>query len=352
MTRHSLNEGASGESPLVCICIPTYNVEATVRETLESILAQTYPNLVVHVSDNASTDDTLRVVESIADSRITIHRQEKNIGAEGNFTKCLQLATGKYTAIFHADDLYEPEMVAKQVKFLEGHPDVGAVFTEAITINEQGVPFGVIGRAPRSKAREVARFDFQELFQAMLLHHNFLVCPSAMVRTEIYRDEIKVWGGSLFQSASDVDTWLRLAAKQPIAVLGERLMQYRISQAQFSAAIRNRVERTDFFLVMDHYLAKPEIRNFTTKEDLRHYGWLERHERVARAFNLVGLGRIAEAKDLLKDSFGWDAIYAAMVSRRGAVTLAGGILLRLLMSFGAPRKIVAIASSIKRISWR
>lgn len=352
MTRHSINEGAPGELPLVCICVPTYNVAATVRETLESILAQTYSNLVVHVSDNASTDDTLRVVSSITDSRITIHRQEKNIGAEGNFTKCLQLATGKYTAIFHADDLYEPEMVAKQVEFLEGHPDVGAVFTEAITINEQGVPFGVIGHAPGCKAQSAVHFGFQELFKAMLLHHNFLVCPSAMVRTEIYRDEIRAWGGSLFQSASDVDTWLRLAAKQPIAVLGERLMRYRISHAQFSAAIRNRIERTDFFLVMDHYLAKPEVRNFITKDDLRHYGWLERHERVARAFNLVGLGRLLEAKDLLKDTFGWDAIHAAAVSRRGMVTLAGGLLLRLLILSGASRNAVAIVNAIKKISWR
>ena len=122
-------------SPMVCICIPTYNAAATIRETLTSILAQTYTNLVIHVSDNASTDKTLEIVESMADSRIHIHRHENNIGAEGNFTRCIQLATGKYTAIFHADDLYGADMVAKQVAFLESHPDAGAVFTEAEMID-------------------------------------------------------------------------------------------------------------------------------------------------------------------------------------------------------------------------
>jgi len=341
----------SDKFPLVCICVPTYNAASTVRETLESILAQNYSNLVIHVSDNASVDETLKVVESVADSRVTIHRQEKNIGAEGNFTKCIQLATGKYTAIFHADDIYEPDMVARQVAFLEANPDIGAVFTEAVTIDEKGAPFGVIGRAPGSEG-SVARFGFRDLMQAILLHYNFLVCPSALVRTEIYRDEIREWGGSLFKSSSDVDTWLRLARKQPIAILREKLMRYRISRAQFSHSIRNRTDRADFFLVLDHYLAQPEVRDFLTKQDLRHYGWLERHERVARALNLFGSGRAPEAKGLLRGLFCWDSIYAAMINRRGLATLAGGAILRLLMISGASKKNEAIVKAIKRISWR
>lgn len=351
MAKLKSNEKTVKEVPLVCICIPTYNVAGTVRETMESILAQTYSNLVVHVSDNASTDDTLKVIESVADTRVTIHRHDVNIGGEGNFTRCIQLATGKYTAIFHADDLYEPDMVAKQVAFLEENSDVGAVFTEAVTIDEQGVPLGEIGHVPQSKGG-IGRFSFRELLQTMLLHHNFLVCPSVMVRTEIYQDEIKEWGSNLFRSSSDIDTWLRLASSRSIAVLGEQLMRYRISPAQFSDTIRNRTERADFFLVMDHYLAKPEVRDFITKKDLRHYGWLERHERVSRALNLFGLGRVSEAKVLLKDFFCWDSIYAAMHSRRGLVTLAGGTVLRVLILSGVSKRGVEMVKAIKRISWR
>lgn len=337
--------------PLVCICVPTYNAEATIRETLESILAQSYGNIIVHISDNASTDDTLKVIEAITDSRVSIHQHDVNVGGEGNFTRCVQLATGKYTAIFHADDIYESDMVAKQIMFLENNSDVGAVFTEAVTIDEQGMSFGVIGGVPGGKGG-VTRIGFRELLQTMMLHHNFLVCPSVMVRTEIYKDEIKVWGSSLFRSASDVETWLRLAYLHPIAVLDEQLMRYRISRSQYSHLNRNRTERADFFLVIDHYLAKAEVRSFLTKADLQHYGWLERHERVARAFNLFGLGRVAEAKDLLKGFFSYDTIYAAIFSRRGLVTLAGGVLLRLFIPFGATRNGMSIVKAIKKISWR
>jgi glycosyltransferase involved in cell wall biosynthesis len=341
----------SNELPLVCICVPTYNVAVTVRETLKSVLAQTYPNLVVHVSDNASTDETVRVVESIPDARINVHRQNENIGAEGNFTKCIQLATGKYTAIFHADDVYDSAMLAKQVAFLEANPDVGAVFTGARTIDENGVLLGVIGRAPDASG-SVVRYSFGELLQAMLLHHNFLICPSAMVRTELYQEHIKKWGSSLFRSSSDIDTWLRLASKRPIAILNEPLMSYRISQAQFSESIRNRTERTDFFLVMDNYLARPDVMSFLTKDDLRHYGWLERHECVARALNLFVLGRSTEAKELLSGFFSRDTFSAAMHSRRGLVTLAGGSLLRFLTFIGMGNRSAAVIKSIKKIAWK
>jgi glycosyltransferase involved in cell wall biosynthesis len=340
-----------GDLPLVCICVPTYNSAGTVRESLESILDQTYGNLVIHVSDNASTDDTLKVIESMADPRINIHRQEVNTGAEKNFTRCIQLATGKYAAIFHADDIYEPNMVTKQVEFLENSADVGAVFTEAIMIDEQGVPFGVTGSVPGRK-RGVARIGFAELLRVMLLHHNFLVCPSVMVRTEIYKDEIKEWGSGLFRSASDVDTWLRLASRRLIAVLDERLMRYRFSTAQFSHKNRNRTERLDFFLVMDHYLARSDVRSFITRNDLRHYGWLERHERVARAMILFGLGRISESRDLLSGVLCWDAVLAAVSTRRGFVTLAGFALLRALIPFGASSSGIAIVKAAKKLSWR
>jgi len=349
MTDQFARDTASVTPALVCICVPTYNAASTVRESLGSILGQTYVDMVVHVSDNASTDNTLEVIESISDPRLVIHRHHVNVGGEGNFTRCIQMAAGKYTAIFHADDIYEKEMVARQVAFLEANPDVDAVFTEAVTIDEDGTPFGFVGGVPKSN-KKVTRLDFRELLTTMLLYHNFLVCPSVMVRSEVYRDQIRQWGG--FRSASDVDIWLRLARSKPIAVLSERLMRYRISRQQFSHKNRTRTERADFFLVMDHYLALPEVQGFLTKKDLRHYRWLERHERVARALNLFGLGNISEAGDLLKGFFCWDSIHAAISTRRGLVTIAGGTLLRFLMFFGISRKGMEMVTAIKRIPWR
>lgn len=341
----------SYEPPLVCICIPTYNAAGTIRETLKSILAQTHPNLVVHISDNASTDETLEIIESMADSRVRVHRHEKNIGGEGNFTRCIQLATGKYTAIFHADDIYEPEMITMQVDYLEENPEVGATLTEAMTIDEHGVVLGNIGGPPGEKGK-TKRYDFSKLIKTVLLHHNIMVCPSAMVRTQIFHEEIKQWRGDMFHSGADLDVWLRIASKHMVVILGEQLMRYRVSRAQFSDSIRSRTERSDFFLVMDHYLAQPEVRKFITANDLRHYRWLERHDQVARAINLFVAGRIPEAKDLLRCLFCRDAIYAAIVTRRGLVTLLGGFLLWLFILFGFRRIGNKLIKFMRKISWK
>jgi glycosyltransferase involved in cell wall biosynthesis len=321
----------SGKLPLVCICIPTYNAALTVREMLESILGQTYSNLIVHISDNASTDDTLKVIESIADPRVTIHRYPENVGGEGNFNRCIQLAEGKYSAIFHADDIYEAGMVAKQVAFLEDHPEAGAVFTEANLIDEMGNRIGEM-RLPKGIASPTGLYDFATMFKAVLLHSNFFICPSVMVRTQVYQQEIKCWRGELFKSSADLDLWLRILQYHPIGYLQERLMRYRISKNQYSARVRLGTERADFFLVTDHYLAQAPVRALLDATDLNNYRWLDRRDRVMRATNLFITSQPKQANELVYDVFTRNALGAAFKSKRGAFVLLVGMYVKLLTS--------------------
>lgn len=321
------------DHPLVCICIPTYNAAGTVRETLASILAQTYPNLVVHVSDNASTDDTVKVIESLADPRVHIHRQVINIGAEENFNRCIRLAEGQYTAIFHADDLYEPQMVERQVAFLESHAEAGAVFTEASLIDEAGKRFGEIN-FPASLGSFHRLYGFETIFKALLRHSNFLICPSVMARTRVYQHDIRSWRGNLFKSSADLDVWLRIARKHPIGLLPAHLMRYRVSANQFSAQVRLQTERPDFFLVTEHYLAQEDVRRMLNPTDLANYARLDRRDRVMRAVNCFLTARAGEAKSLLHDTFSWDAWKAGMQTKRGLGVLVAGIYLRGLLLFG------------------
>lgn len=339
----------SSQLPLVCICIPTYNAAATIRETLRSILEQSYPNLVIHVSDNASTDETLKIIESISDTRVCIHRHDTNIGGEGNFTRCIQMASGKYTAIFHADDIYEPDMVAKQVAFLEAHPEAGAVFTEASVIDEMGHMIGEI-RLPEGIASSSGLYDFLKIFKAVLRHSNFLVCPSVMVRTHVYQHEIKCWRGELFKSSADLDLWLRILQNHPIGYLLEKLMRYRISNSQGSAGLRLETERADFFLVTDYYLAQETVGSRLEAADLRNYRWLERRDRLMRAVNLFIIDHPGQAIALLHDIFSWDALRAAFETRRGRFVLLAGVYLRLLAFMGLNKIGKASLRYMKRLS--
>lgn len=344
------NKETPRELPRVCICIPTNNVAGTVRETLESILAQTYSNLVVHVSDNASTDDTLSIIESLADSRVIIHRHAENIGAEGNFNRCIELAEGEYTALFHADDIYEPEMVAKQVAFLEANPAAGAVFTEASLIDETGNKIGEI-RLPKDIATQCGLYDFKVMIKAVLRHSNFFICPSVMVRTSVYQQEIKHWRGELFKSSADLDLWLRILQRHLIGHLSEPLLRYRISRNQWSAQVRLGTERADFFLVTDYYLAQEPVQALLDDNDLRNYRWLERRDRVMRAINLYIMDHPQQASSLLHDVYSWNALEGALKTKRGAFVLLAGAYIKLLVFIGLHKTGKASLTLMKRL-WR
>jgi glycosyltransferase involved in cell wall biosynthesis len=332
--------------PLVCICVPTYNAVLTIRETLNSILAQTYSNLVVHVSDNASTDGTLGIIESLADARIYIHLNAENVGGEENFNRCIQLAEGKYTAIFHADDIYEPDMVAKQVEYLEANPKIGAVFTAAATIDANGNVLGVIGQSGTSNS-DIKVYDFSLLIKTVLKRGNFIVCPSAMVRTKIYKNEILRWRGDLFQSSADLDVWFRVASAHLIAVLSTPLMRYRIDSNQFSSRVRMRTERADFFLVMDYYLGMQNLKLLLTDGDQTNFRQLVLNDRIWRALNQFTKGNTSEAKLLIRGACNFQVLCGAFTTRRGLLMLTASTVLQLMILFQLKKSGPALINLIR-----
>lgn len=325
--------------PLVCICIPTYNAEATLAATLQSVLKQTYPNLVILVVDNASTDNTLAVASSFADSRMSVHRNPVNVGGEGNFNRCIELSRGKYTAIYHADDLYEPTMVENQVSFLEANPSAQAVFTEASLIDEHGVFIGAI-RQPAELAEAGPLHDFNALFKAVLKHSNFLICPSVMATTALYQNKIKGWRGEVFGSSADLDVWFRMAEQGAIGLIPKPLMRYRISSSQGSARVRLDFRRSDFFLVMDHYLAMETVRANLAETDLLNYTKLERRDKAMRAANAYLQGQPEVAIQLCSDVLSWRCLRDALTSTRGLSVFLLAVYVRaaLLSGINGPAK--------------
>lgn len=312
------------ELPLVCICIPAYNAEATIRGTLSSVLKQTYPNFRVLVLDNASTDRTVEIVESFRDERVIVHRSETNVGAGNNFNRCIELAGGKYTGIFHADEVYEPDMVAAEVEVLEGAPEVGAVFTEASLIDAEGRIFGetMVAKYVGRRRGEIAVFSFAELFPIILRSGNFLLFPSALVRTKIYKAEFPSWRLDLFLTSIDLDMWLRILERYPVALILRKLMRTRVTTAQAShRELRRNTNRADMFLVLDHYLGKARPMGILGESDLRGYARLQSMDTARRAMNLYLLGERGKAAELLKGSFTLDLVAHALDSRRNLLTM-------------------------------
>ncbi|OGR46731.1 MAG: hypothetical protein A2021_02220 [Elusimicrobia bacterium GWF2_52_66] len=335
--------------PLVCVCVPTYNSGKTLAATLDSISGQTYRNISLIVVDNASSDNTLEIADACAakDSRVRVIRNTVNVGGEGNFTRCLQLADGDYTAIFHSDDIYCPKMVEEQVKFLQANTEAGAIFAMADTVDGDG-RVGRSYRLPRALAARPSRlYDFQTIFKSMLKHGNFLLCPGAMVRTAIYKDYIKHWDYEHFKTSADLDVWLRILQKHPIGVINEPLFNYRVSPSSFSyGSGRAKTEPHDLLLVFEAYV-QGYARDLMGPEEKTDYFRLVMNDNVNRAFNLAVMGSPAEAKALIAGVFRPGSICGVIGSVYHFKTIALAVLTALLIFIPLPERVRRLVSILR-----
>jgi glycosyltransferase involved in cell wall biosynthesis len=120
--------------------MPVYNGEAHIAETLDSLLAQTFGDFELIISDNASSDATEQICRGYAerDSRVRYVRGEHNIGASGNYRRALELSSCEYFRWANADDLFAPEGLARCVDVLDREPETILVYPKTRLIDASG----------------------------------------------------------------------------------------------------------------------------------------------------------------------------------------------------------------------
>jgi glycosyltransferase involved in cell wall biosynthesis len=254
MTETQTPAGRSrGDGPLVSVLVPTFNGARYLPEALDSILAQTYPNIEVILLDDASTDETAEIATRYGD-RIRYLRQLTNRGIYDNVNVGIEQARGELIATYHADDIYLPTIVEEQVALLERHPEVGAVFTADILVDAQGREYARLTLP--DELRGDRPLDYRSVLDALLTYKNrFLVCPSAMVRASVHAD-VGVYRQDRYRNTSDLEMWLRIARRYPIVVLERHLMKYRHFHGNSSQRYhRLRTAPENYFLILDEYLA-------------------------------------------------------------------------------------------------
>ncbi len=128
------------DGPLVTIGLPAYNRERLLKQSLDSLLAQTYTNFTLVISDNASTDATPEICMEYArrDSRIKYHRNAVNIGNPRNFNRVFELTTTPYLKWSTTDDLWEPTFVERAVEVMERDPSIALCYPKTFIIDADG----------------------------------------------------------------------------------------------------------------------------------------------------------------------------------------------------------------------
>ncbi|MBU1926089.1 MAG: glycosyltransferase family 2 protein [Candidatus Omnitrophica bacterium] len=109
------------------VCIPVYNGADTIRQTIQSILAQTFKDFELLIVDNASTDNTVNIVRSFTDNRIKLYLNEKNLGCGGNLEECKKIAGGDIVFYISADDIADKDALRRVYDAFQSSEDIGIV---------------------------------------------------------------------------------------------------------------------------------------------------------------------------------------------------------------------------------
>jgi glycosyltransferase involved in cell wall biosynthesis len=205
---------------LISVVIPVHNGAAWLPQTLDSIFSQTYQIFEIILVNDASTDDLLGVLAPYSDLRLRVEHLSTNVGVSAARNHGIRLAQGQFIAFCDADDICQPERLARQLAFLERNPDIsmcGSAFTCFSEAGDQGT---------------ITHPLTNESIQRGLMQGNCFGLSTVMARTSVLQ---KHMFNSSLRVAEDYDLWTRIAASGlGLANVPESLVRYRLHAAQAS----------------------------------------------------------------------------------------------------------------------
>jgi len=204
----------TNKTPKLSVAMSVYNGEEFLKETIASILNQTFANFEFIIIDDGSTDKSKSIIESFNDQRIKLISRE-NKGLTSSLNEGISLSQGEYIARMDADDIAHPQKFEKQIAFLDKNPEICLGGTWAKMIDKNNNEIGDY-KTPIS-SKEIRK----EVFW-----HNPFIHSSVMIRKKVLKD----LGGynEKYKTAQDYELWSRLVPKYQTANLPEFLLKYRL----------------------------------------------------------------------------------------------------------------------------
>ena len=190
-------------SKKISILMGIYNCAPTLREAIDSIIAQTYDNWEFIISDDGSRDESHAIALEYAEKdprRFRIIQNEKNLGLNATLNKCLRLADGDYIARMDGDDLCAPDRFEKEAAFLNAHPEYAIVSCHMTTFDEEGT-WGLVTAKETPQVR-----DFPTTVP-MFVHAACMIRREAFLDVEGYTEDKRLL------RVEDYHLWYKFYAK-------------------------------------------------------------------------------------------------------------------------------------------
>ena len=308
----------------VSVYMPAFNAEGTIKDALDSIIAQSYKNIEITVIDDGSTDNTKNILlDYTKKNLIKLITHKNNLGIQDTYNEIYSIVESKFFCIYHADDTYEPNIVEYEVNVLKNNTNVSAVFSLSSS------NLNVVPNELKNEKLDYIIFDKKKLFLLLMKYYNFIACPTACFRTDIVKKIGIKWGNldvkpKLVQghSGEDLQMWLELVEKNPIAIIPRPLFHWRKHADQMSNTVKSGLKTTsDFIHVMEYHIDKNYVTDIP-KNTTRDFNFIRYKEFNIAALNSILLNdnkkyreNILNAKKCVK-GYGIDFIFDSWIRRK------------------------------------
>lgn len=209
--------------PRCTVLLPVYNGEAYLAEAIQSILRQTFQDFELLILDDGSTDGSVALARASDDARIRLEASATNQGMVTTLNRGLAMLQGEYIARMDADDIAAPDRLARQVAFLDEHPEVGMCGGYFRRFSPEHS--GRTGLEQPALGHDA--IQFQLLFRSGICH------SSVMMRREVLQKHGLAYSGA-YPCAEDYELWVRLGRVTRLANIPHRLIDYRVHGAGIS----------------------------------------------------------------------------------------------------------------------
>jgi len=254
-------------SPLVSVIIPAYNAEKYIRQTLESVLSQTYPHIEVLVVDDGSTDTTSEIVTHFVhqDQRVVL-LQQANAGVAAARNLAIEKSYGEFIAPLDADDIWYPQKLEKQVNcFLQSDQTVGLVYTWSVLLDENGRSLPICQSA-QLEGNVLIRLIFEN---SPGNSSSPLIRCSCLREVGNYACHYRTLNA---QGCEDWDLYLRIAERYEFRVVPECLVGYRQVMGSMSFNPEPMIKAYEIMIAI---LAQrhPDIPTIFYRWSIAHFNW-------------------------------------------------------------------------------
>ena len=246
----------SRKLPKISVIIPAYNSEKTIKQTIQSVLNQTFFDLELIVINDGSQDSTIEVIAEIEDSRIKVFSYP-NAGGNVSRNRGLHLAVGEFVSFLDADDLWTPDKLHSQLKALQENITAKVAYSWTDYIDKNG-EFILSGKRVNLNGN---------VYENLLLNNflengsNPLICRKSLIKLGSFDESLS--------AAQDWDMWLRLASKFDFICVPFVQILYRISANSVSSNLV-RQEKSCLQVLKRAYKERSSLQDATARSTLKH----------------------------------------------------------------------------------